>query len=193
MTTATGLGTTGVLLSHSFTHLPPKYDSLSQFVALVLYTIGLSTFLLGLSFLSRLSSPARNTLLASCVALLLILVGSAKILLTRSNLDSTSPDWLANALLQDSVPLHQLRLFRIPRSFHYGLNFYLHQEVQDWETERVEDGYVLSDGNYCDQLQTQQRCVDLWGTRDFSSGSWALLRVTSNSSVQGSRSGEHVH
>jgi len=190
--TATGLGTTGVLLSHSFIHLAPKYDSLSQFVALVLYTIGLSTFLLGLSFLSRLSSPARNALLASCVAVLLVLVGSAKILLTRWNLDSISTDWLADALRQDSVSLHQLRVFRIPRSFHYGLNFYLHREIPDWETDRVADGYVLSDGSYCDRLATEQECHDLWGMRDFSSGSWALLRVTPDLSVQRSRSGEHV-
>jgi hypothetical protein len=47
----------------------------------------------------------------------------------------------------------------------------------------VQDGYVLSDGVYCDQLQTQQKCVDLWGMRHFSSGGWALLRLTSDHSA----------
>ncbi len=189
---AAGFGTIGVLLSHSLIHLAPKYDSLSVFVALVLYAIGFSIFLLGLSFVSSLSSPIRNPLKAFSIAVLLVLVGSTKILLTRSNLVSISADWLANVLRHDSIPLQQLRVFRMPRSFHYQLNFYLHLEIPDWEADRVEDGYVLSDGNYCDRLATQQKCYDLWGMRDFSSGSWALLRVTPDSSVQRSRSGEHV-
>jgi hypothetical protein len=55
----------------------------------------------------------------------------------------------------------------------------------------VQDGYVLADGVYCDQLQTQQKCVDLWGMRDFGSGSWALLRLTSGHSADNlSRSGQ---
>lgn len=192
LVTAAGLGTCGVLLSHSVIHLAPKYDSLSIFAALILYAIGLSIFLLGLSFVSSLSRPTRNALAASCIAVLPALVGSAKMLLERSNLVSMSTKWLAYDLRHDSIPLHQLRVFRMPRSLHYGLNFYLHQEIPDWETDRVEDGYVLSDGNYCDRLATEQKCRDLWGMRDFSSGSWALMRVTSNSSVQGPGGGEHV-
>ncbi len=190
--TGAGFGICGFLFSHSLIQLSHRYGSLNFLPALILYGLGICILLLGLSLLPALPTSARNVLLSSSVAVILVLLANSKILLRRTNLASLSSDWLAGELRQDSIPVNRLRVFRVPRNFHYGLNFYLHQEVRDWETGRVEDGYVLSDGNYCDQLQTQQRCVDLWGTRDFGSGSWALMRVTSNSSVQGSGCGEHV-
>jgi 4-amino-4-deoxy-L-arabinose transferase-like glycosyltransferase len=175
LVTAVSLAISGVLFSHSVVHL--------THLGFVLHALGLSIFLLGISFLSGLSNRARALLIASGISMVLVLVGSANILMKRANLISLSADWLANVLYHDSVPADRLRVFRISRSLHYGLNFYLHREVPEWETDQVQDGYVLSDGNYCDRLKTQQKCVDLWGTRNFSSGSWALLRVTSDSSA----------
>lgn len=114
-------------------------------------------------------------------------------LLERTNLVSLSANWLAEVLHHDSVPVDRLRVFRISRSSHYALNFYLHREIPDWETLPVGDGYVLSDGMYCDKLRTKQECVDLWGMRDFSSSGWALLRVTPALSVQGVAGGGEPH
>ncbi len=190
--TGVGFGICGFLFSHSFIQLSQRYDSLKFLLAFIFYGLGICILLLGLSFLSVLPPSARNVLVSSSVAVTLALIGNSKMVLGRTNLTSMSSDWLARELRLDSIPVNRLRVFRVPRSSHYGLNYYLHQEVQDWETERVEDGYVLTDGNTCDRLQTQQGCVDLWVRRDFWSGSWALLRVTPDLSMQGSRGGEHV-
>jgi hypothetical protein len=149
--------------------------------------------LFGLSFLSglSLSNLTRNFLVAASLLLVLFLVGNARIILERANLLSLSANWLAVELHQDSIPVDRLRVFHISRSSHYALNFYLHHEIKDWDTEPVKNGYVLSNGLYCEQLRTNQKCVDVWGKRDFTSGSWALLRVTDDPSVQGiSGSGE---
>ena len=83
-------------------------------------------------------------------------------------------------MLKREVPeMNRLRVFEVTRSEQYGLNFYLHQEIPDWLGHEVRDGYVVSGRKYCDSLQTEDSCEDLWGLTDFAtSGASALLRIT---------------
>src|SRR2546429_6770899 len=40
-------------------------------------------------------------------------------------------------------------LFRSSRGQHYGMNFYLHQEIPDWNQENFRKEYVLTDVPRC--------------------------------------------
>jgi 4-amino-4-deoxy-L-arabinose transferase-like glycosyltransferase len=171
-----------VLLALSVIHLGSRYEAFSPLLAPILGALAVCIFLLGSSFLPNLRTPSRDLLIASSFAVLLFLVGRSSLFLGRANIGSLSARWLAFEILRDDIPLDQLRVLRIKRGDHYALNFYLHKEVRDWETDPLVDGYVLSNGLYCEQLKTRGRCVDLWGSRDFASGSWALLRITSENS-----------
>jgi 4-amino-4-deoxy-L-arabinose transferase-like glycosyltransferase len=182
---ALGLGIGGILISHSVVHFAQRYGPLFLSLARLLYLLALSILLLGFSLVRSPGSLVRFILACSSTSLILLMAGSTGFILRRTNLVSLSPNWLASELQHDSVPIDKLRVFRISRSVHYGLNFYLHHEIQDWEAEPLEDGYVLTNWHDCDQLNTQQKCIDLWGIRDFSSGAWALLRVAPDSSVPG--------
>ena len=183
LATAACFGTTAGLLLRSVIHLTTRYDSFYPVLGIILCALAISVFLLGLSFLAKHGSLSRALLIASSLSLILLPLSSAGFFMSRANMGFLSSDWLASVLLRDKIPMDQLRLLHISRSYHYSLNYYLHTELKDWKTNPVQDGYVLSDGAYCDQLQTQQKCVDLWGRRDFSSGSWALLRLTSDHSA----------
>jgi 4-amino-4-deoxy-L-arabinose transferase-like glycosyltransferase len=180
LATAACFGITAGLLLRSVIHLTTRHDSFSPFLGIILFALTISVFLLGLSFLAKHGSLSRALLIASSLSLIFLPLSSAGFFISRANVGSLSSDWLASELLRDEIPIDQLRLLHVSRSYHYSLNYYLHTELKEWKTNPVQDGYVLSDGVYCDQLQTQQKCVDLWGRMDFSSGSWALLRLTSN-------------
>ncbi|HYK38460.1 MAG TPA: hypothetical protein VEU98_00455, partial [Candidatus Eremiobacteraceae bacterium] len=69
---------------------------------------------------------------------------------------------------------------------------YLRSEIKDWEGNQLKDGYVLADGHFCKELQTQSKCEDLWGRTDFAGATWALLRITPNDSVEGFTGGGQV-
>ncbi len=176
-------GVTAGLVLRSVIHLTTKYDSLSPLLGTVLYALTISVSLLGLSFFAKHGSLGQALLIGSSLSLILLLFSSAGLFISRARLGSLSSDWLASELLLDEIQVDQLRVLHVPRSYRYSLNYYLHTELKDWKDYPVQDGYVLSDGVYCDQLQTQQKCVDLWGMRDFSSGGWALLRLTSDHSA----------
>ncbi len=183
LATAVCFGVTAGLFLRSVVHLTTRYDSLSPVLGTILCALAISVSLLGLSFLAKRGSFSRALLIGSSLSLILLLLSSTGVLIDRANLGSLSSKWLADELLQDKIRIEQLRVLRVPRSYHYSLNYYLHTELTDWEPYPVQDGYILTDGAHCGQLQTQQKCVDLWGMRDFSSGSWALLHLTSNRSA----------
>jgi 4-amino-4-deoxy-L-arabinose transferase-like glycosyltransferase len=54
---------------------------------------------------------------------------------------------LARELQLRRIPSENLRVYSIGRNLHYGLNFYLHQEVRDWDRNQPTDGYILTDFN----------------------------------------------
>jgi 4-amino-4-deoxy-L-arabinose transferase-like glycosyltransferase len=181
--TAVCFGVTAGLLLRSVIHLPPRFDSLSPILGAILCALAIAVSLLGLSFLAKHGSLGQALLIGTSLSLILLLFTSIGFFIDRAKLGSLSSKWLAFELLQDKIRIEQLRVLRVPRSYHYSLNYYLHSELTDWRPNPVQDGYILTDGIYCGELQTQQKCVDLWGMRDFSSGSWALLHLTSNHSA----------
>jgi 4-amino-4-deoxy-L-arabinose transferase-like glycosyltransferase len=153
-------------------------------VAALLLPLGIACLLAGLAARSRRPVFGRILQVLSALAVALLVAASGAIL-NRYYLDAAlSAKSIATLLKSDQILLDNLRTFGVRRSNAYTLSFYLHKEVPAWEDHPVRNGYVLTEGKYCDKLQTRDICEDLWGMRDFvSSGPSALLRITPRDSL----------
>ena len=59
---------------------------------------------------------------------------------------------LARQVQQEKIPLDELAVGWMDRGQHYGMNFYLHQEIKDWNLENSGKQYVLTDIRGCRNL-----------------------------------------
>lgn len=59
---------------------------------------------------------------------------------------------LAQQVQSQKIPLHELAVGWMNRGQHYGMNFYLHQEIKDWNVENSGKQYVLTDIRGCRNL-----------------------------------------
>ena len=59
---------------------------------------------------------------------------------------------LARQLQGQKIPLDELAVGWLNRGQHFGMNFYLHQEVKDWNLENSDKQYVLTDIRGCRNL-----------------------------------------
>jgi 4-amino-4-deoxy-L-arabinose transferase-like glycosyltransferase len=59
---------------------------------------------------------------------------------------------IARQLLLQNIPLNRVAVGWMSRGQHYGLNFYLHEEIKDWNEENLGKEYVLTDVPRCRNL-----------------------------------------
>ena len=59
---------------------------------------------------------------------------------------------VARQLQLQNIPLNELAIGWMSRGQHYGMNFYLHQEIPDWNQENFRKEYVLTDVPRCRNL-----------------------------------------
>ena len=59
---------------------------------------------------------------------------------------------LARELQMRNIPLNKLAVGWMSRGQHYSLNFYLHEEITDWNQENLAKEYVVTDMPLCRNL-----------------------------------------
>ena len=59
---------------------------------------------------------------------------------------------LAQQVQKEKIPLDDLAVGWMSRGQHFGMNFYLHQEIKDWNLENSGKPYVLTDIRGCRNL-----------------------------------------
>ena len=59
---------------------------------------------------------------------------------------------LAQQVQKEKIPLDELAVGGMGRGQHFGMNFYLHQEIKDWNLENSDKQYVLTDIRGCRNL-----------------------------------------
>jgi 4-amino-4-deoxy-L-arabinose transferase-like glycosyltransferase len=99
-----------------------------------------------------------------------------------------SSSTLASQLLAHHVPSDHTFIYRgMSRSLRYGLNFYLHQDLPDWEEKPDVGAYVLSGSVDCARLKQQGfHCVDV--LLSSSAGNWFVSHITPADSAAGAPS-----
>jgi hypothetical protein len=59
---------------------------------------------------------------------------------------------VAREILSNGIPSGRLTIDGMSRGMHFGLNFYLRQEIPDWDNARPLDGYLLLGGSHCETV-----------------------------------------
>jgi 4-amino-4-deoxy-L-arabinose transferase-like glycosyltransferase len=74
-----------------------------------------------------------------------------------------SSRYLADQLRAYQVPVNELQVFKLRRATLYGLNFYLHSDLQEWRPDPSSEIYVFAQGQFaCPKNSDEFDCSDLW-------------------------------
>jgi len=95
---------------------------------------------------------------------------------------------LAQRLQSGDIPTNKLAVGWMSRGQHYGLNFYLHQEIKDWSPDNSRKEYVLTDLRGCKNLTPVPFACEPMPFEEQTTGIF-LYRVVMPGSVQGLGSG----
>ncbi len=125
---------------------------------------------LGVALLALLRRPTA-ALLAAAFLLALQIEGAAGGSLTEQFDVKVSPRKAAQAL--PGAP-QQVFVYRVHRAWHYGLNFYLHRELQEWTPESPRPAWVFTTWANLQELKRQGAAVTVI---DFRSPQAWLVRV----------------
>jgi 4-amino-4-deoxy-L-arabinose transferase-like glycosyltransferase len=99
---------------------------------------------------------------------------------------------LARELELKNIPKSELAVGWMSRSQHYSLNFYLHEEIKDWDQANSWKKYVLTDLRGCRNLTPIPFACEPLPFDERVTGVF-LYHVIMPGSVQGPSGGEHVH
>jgi 4-amino-4-deoxy-L-arabinose transferase-like glycosyltransferase len=165
------LGVAAIFLA-LWTWLPhanlPSVDRLGAFFLVarfLLIVIAVSEFLLGLSLLMTRKRHRMAFASLSVVCLMLPLIFAEEIV-PRTPLSQTSPRDLAQRIKSEGFSISNLKLAGVGRNTRFGLEFYLHTELIDWDRNPNREVYVLAGGRLrCEEIK-QISCKDLWDWQD---------------------------
>jgi 4-amino-4-deoxy-L-arabinose transferase-like glycosyltransferase len=133
----------GMLLDRNLLHLS-RSDSIDQSgIALLMFFLAVPSLVLACGLYSRLSSGIANSLLALAILwIILPLYFAAGRYLAFIDHDN-SPRYLSERILSRDLG-SDVRTYKINRSWAYGLDYYLHQEVPELQETSHSDSYVVT-------------------------------------------------
>ena len=95
---------------------------------------------------------------------------------------------LAQQVQRQKIPLDELAVGWMNRGQHFGMNFYLHQEIKDWNLENSGKQFVLTDIRGCRNLNPIPFACEPMPFDEQATGVF-LYRIVMRGSVQGLRFG----
>jgi len=133
-------------------HVSPGNERLVTGVSVIIALMGLANFLLVL-----FCSPTREKgplPLPAAACVIPILVAAMLVYLKTPSFLRIDPSGktLARKLQLENIPTNKLAVGWMSRGQHYGLNFYLHEEIKDWSPDNSRKEYVLTDLRGCKNL-----------------------------------------
>lgn len=91
---------------------------------------------------------------------------------------------LAQQVQKEKIPLDELAVGWMSRGQHFGMNFYLHQEIKDWSLENSGKQYVLTDIRGCRNLNPIPFACEPMPFVEQATGAF-LYHIVMRGSVQG--------
>jgi 4-amino-4-deoxy-L-arabinose transferase-like glycosyltransferase len=73
-----------------------------------------------------------------------------------------SARYVADQIAAEQVPLSMVRAAQLKRDMLYGLNFYLHSDLREWDHDPRNEVYVVTDQLRCSRMREEMKCEDLW-------------------------------
>ena len=169
------------LLRHGFLRNPPPRRSNLQKAAAyaaviepLLAALAVANFLLALGFFFR----RRNIAILAAVVPLLAMFALLNDALLFTPVSAQSSRYLADQLRADKIPPSALRVSGIKRDTLYGLDFYLHAELQEWNSVANREVWLLTTSHTsCANIPATLNCENVW-ERPAGSDSPQLLHLT---------------
>jgi 4-amino-4-deoxy-L-arabinose transferase-like glycosyltransferase len=139
--------------------------------------------------LASFGRPARQKgllplLAAGCVVPVLLATMVAYFIAPSFLKPDPSGRILARQVQQQKLPLDELAVAWMSRGQHYGMNFYLHQEIEDWNLENSGKQYVLTDIRGCKNLNPVPFACEPMSFDEQATGVF-LYHIVMRGSVQG--------
>jgi 4-amino-4-deoxy-L-arabinose transferase-like glycosyltransferase len=142
-------------------------------VGWVVVALGAANALLGIRRHRTLFSYQLSSL---CVVPVFLLLGFLDSLSPHFMAVDPSGKTLASEIIAKQIPLDHIYVANMRRGQLYSLNFYLHQEMQEWHSASPKEGYLAINGKKCQQL-VQLPFVCSEGPELNPSG-WSIYEVT---------------
>jgi 4-amino-4-deoxy-L-arabinose transferase-like glycosyltransferase len=170
-------------------HLLAKIVAFRQMAFFVLLLLALPCAVLGAAFLCSSKRWVRNAALVLSIAPVIATFANLTSIAVRAPIFIFSPNYLAKQLQVERIPISNLRVFGLTRSTRYGLNFYLHEEIAEWDRNNAGDLYVLTPVRFtfCEGQPKEITCLDLWGNQE-RLDTFGLFRLTPKTLAAGSPS-----
>jgi 4-amino-4-deoxy-L-arabinose transferase-like glycosyltransferase len=133
----------------------------------------------------RLTQALKIGVVAVVVAIVLTFSGT-----TRGALDdslSARSALQTASMISSNYSLDRSSTYKLQRSFQYSLNFYFHRELPEWLPSRAQPALVFTTHREISELRRFGLNCPFYSLRR------AVIVCEDLGSVQGSRSGEHVH
>jgi 4-amino-4-deoxy-L-arabinose transferase-like glycosyltransferase len=171
----------GVLLHLSLgqLHTSPLTRA-SRDVAMILLMFAIANWLLALHK-TRFDSRIRTA--ACCVLPVLLLAGYVPKLLPGFFPYDPSGKTLAAEIMSTHLPL-DMYVGAIPRGQYFGLNFYLHREIKEWNKTNSQEGYLLLRFRGCNS-QVEPGWICSADPIELPKSGWFIFRVQPDSSLGG--------
>jgi hypothetical protein len=159
------------------------FEFLKFVIFAILILIFFTNSVLGWSFLQK-NSNARSTLFAaSTIPVIVFLLFSGNSLRTADHTWFTAKQ-VATEIQRHAIPLDRLSVQTYKnRAWRYTLNFYLHQEVPDWDNNPNAEAFLISgSGKGCSLLSPREfQCSSI--PLGPSAEGWWVVHITPKSST----------
>jgi 4-amino-4-deoxy-L-arabinose transferase-like glycosyltransferase len=145
-------------------------------VGFAVAAIGAANTLLALGFFL----PRRNFAIFIAVMPVIFAMYMIDEALPFTPISTQSAHYLADQIRADEVPVNALRVANVKRAALYGLSFYLHTGLREWDGSPEREIYLLTQNPAgCDNLGANFTCEDVW-QRPTGTDGIRLLHLTPN-------------
>jgi 4-amino-4-deoxy-L-arabinose transferase-like glycosyltransferase len=116
---------------------------------IILGALSIANLLLGAGVSLSPNGAFGRGLAACCVLPIVLAVANTHKLLPSFFFWDPSGRSLSEGLQRRAIPTDELFVSKnMNRGLHYSLNFYLHQEIPDWDSSNPQQGYLLTGGRH---------------------------------------------
>jgi 4-amino-4-deoxy-L-arabinose transferase-like glycosyltransferase len=144
----------------------PDLRTLGVFTPLAVLSLvifALCEVLLSVAFVIA-DTRKRTFFLFASVLCVILPLGFAEWVVRPLPIEIVSSQYLARRIQHTRIAISALKLLGIKRNTRFGLDFYLHAELDDWNHDPGREVYILTEGVLpCRNIHEEMSCANLWG------------------------------
>jgi len=149
-------------LRQSEEHLLRTVGVFTPLVFVALTAFASFAVFLGIAFLQA-GAQTRTFFLVSGVLCVILPLAFAERIARPLPIGIVSPRYLAKEIQTAQIEAPNLTVAGLKRGTRFGLSFYLHAELNDWNRDPSREVYVLTEGVLpCRNLPKEMTCTNLW-------------------------------